>query len=52
MKKTYEKPVLATEQFDVNDIITTSSLGIVNTNGTGNDASATTWETPHMTVEW
>ena len=52
MKKTYEKPVLATEQFDVNDIITTSSLDTVNTNGTGDGASITTWETPRMGVEW
>lgn len=26
MKKTYEKPVLMTEQFDVEDVITTSTL--------------------------
>ena len=52
MKKTYEKPVLATEQFDVNDIITTSSLDTVNTNGTGDDASTRTWETPRMGLGW
>ena len=51
MKKTYERPVLTTEQFDVNDIITTSSLDTVNTNGTGGGASMTTWDTPRMDIE-
>ena len=45
MKKTYEKPVLTTEQFDVQDVITTSSLPTVNTNGTG---TPNTWEGPHI----
>ena len=45
MKKTYEKPVLTTEQFDVQDVITASSLTAVNTNGTG---TSSTWEGPHM----
>lgn len=42
MKKTYEKPVLTTDQFDVEDIITTSSLDSVKTNST--DATPATWE--------
>ncbi len=46
MKKTYEKPVLTQEQFDVQDIITTSSLDTVNTNRT--DAPFTTWEVPNL----
>ena len=29
MKKTYEKPVLVTEQFDVDDVITASSPAVV-----------------------
>ena len=45
MKKTYEKPVLTTEQFDAQDIITASSLDTVNTNGTG---TPNTWEGPQM----
>ena len=45
MKKTYEKPVLTTEQFDVQDVITASSLATVNTNGTG---TPTTFEGPQM----
>ena len=52
MKKTYEKPVLATEQFDMEDVITASTLDTVNTNGTGNGASITTWETPCMGLGW
>ncbi len=36
MKKTYEKPVLTTEQFDVDDVITASApdaqLGMSNSN--------------------
>ena len=28
MKKTYEKPVLTTEQFDVDDVITASSPAV------------------------
>ena len=52
MKKTYNKPELRVEAFDVEDVITVSALDTVNTNGTGDGASATTWETPHMTVEW
>ena len=45
MKKTYEKPVLKTEQFDAQDIITASSLDTVDTNSTGTPA---TWETPQI----
>ncbi len=52
MKKTYEKPVLATEQFDMEDVITASALDTVKTNGTGDDASITTWETPRMGLGW
>jgi hypothetical protein len=52
MKKKYEKPVLATEQFDVEDVITASTLGTVSTNGTGDDASTRTWETSRMGIEW
>ena len=29
MKKTYERPVLMTEQFDVDDVITASSPAVV-----------------------
>ena len=46
MKKTYEKPVLTTEQFDVADVITTSSLDTVNTNSTGTPFTA--WEVPNL----
>ncbi len=47
MKKTYEKPVLTTEQFDMEDVITASSpLATVNTNSTG--APFTTWEVPNL----
>ena len=34
MKKTYEKPVLMTEQFDVEDVITASAPGQVTGLGT------------------
>ena len=51
MKKTYNKPVLTTEQFDVQDIITVSSPGpadtldTVNTNSAG---SRSTWEVTNL----
>ena len=44
MKKTYEKPVLTTEQFDVEDIITTSSLDSLDKVNTNRSGTPTTWE--------
>ena len=47
MKKTYERPVLTTEQFDVEDVITVSApdaaqLGTRNAN----------WEVPDLGIDW
>ena len=39
MKKTYETPVLVTEQFDTNDVITVSA-------GPGLDGRTGNWEIP------
>lgn len=36
MKQSYEKPVLTTELFDVQDVIAASSLDTVNTNNAHN----------------
>ena len=41
MKKTYDKPVLTTEQFDVEDVITTSGL----------DTRTQTWSTDQVSNE-
>lgn len=41
MKKTYEKPVLTTEQFDTEDVITTSGL----------ETRTQTWSTDPVSTE-
>ena len=50
MKKTYETPVLTTEQFDVDDVITASAPGA----GTSRtvDSVGETWQIPGLTVDW
>ena len=48
MKKTYEKPVLTTEQFDVEDVITSSAPApVVEPNHELNPVN-TNWEIPGM----
>ena len=43
MKKTYEKPILNTEVFDVEDVVTASAAGGTGTNTIPNGTG--TWET-------
>ena len=50
MKKTYEKPVLATEQFDVEDVITASSPAVEPTQKL--DEANTNWEVPGLGIDW
>ena len=50
MKKTYEKPVLTTEQFDVDDVITASSPAVEPTREL--DSTGTNWQVPGLTFDW
>ena len=52
MKKTYEKPVLTTEQFDVDDVITASSPAVEPQQPDGLDPAGTNWQVPGLTVDW
>ena len=49
MKKTYEKPVLTTEQFDVDDIITASSPAVEPNREL--DSAGTNWEVPELGLD-
>ena len=51
MKKTYERPVLTTEQFDVDDVITASSPA-VEPQQPELDSAGTNWQVPGLTVDW
>ena len=46
MKKTYEKPVLTTEQFDVDDVITASAPAVEPNREL--DPASTNWEIPGL----
>ena len=46
MKKTYEKPVLTTEQFDVDDVITASSPAVEPNPELG--TASTNWQVPGL----
>ena len=46
MKKTYEKPVLTTEQFDVDDVITASSPAVEPNREL--DPAGTNWHVPGL----
>jgi hypothetical protein len=45
MKKTYEKPVLTTEQFDVDDVITASAPDTQQPDTVGNN-----WQVPGLNL--
>ena len=46
MKKIYEKPVLTTEQFDVDDVITASSPAVEPQHSAEPDPASLNWEVP------
>ena len=50
MKKTYEKPVLTTEQFDVEDVITASAPA-VESNRKVNPVGEN-WQVPGLILDW
>ena len=50
MKKTYEKPVLTTEQFDVDDVITASSPAVEPNREL--DPAGTNWQVPGLGLDW
>ena len=46
MKKIYEKPVLTTEQFDVDDVITASSPAVEPQHPAEPNPASLNWEVP------
>ena len=50
MKKTYEKPVLTTEQFDVDDVITASAPAVEPNPELG--TASTNWQVPGLGLDW
>ena len=49
MKKNYEKPVLTTEQFDVDDVITASAPAVEPNREL--DPASTNWEIPGLGLD-